>query len=351
MKWRAAVGTALVLTLAGCGHWGAPTPPSTVDVVEARAIFDKAAEAADPQYKASQTTLTTPEQFNLVSEAGMNEIDRLCQSYWDGVAIYRADARFNKTALGVGGGIAASVLALAKSSAKTIAITAGGVAAGIALIDSYGAEYLMTKYPPETSRLVFEAMRNFRAARRDRSASKPTTMADAHEIISKYARNCSPSGIEDFIREAIQRTGAHAEVPPSEPILGVAYQPVVSVMATLLGVSDLTISQLALVTWHVTDATDAEKKAIEAQLPPAMVPLLTTNKVALQSQAQILKSALGFSAYLDDLKNKTKASASTPIPGITQTFVNGAPVPPRIIYPQMPGVLVPNIHLGPRNAY
>lgn len=147
--------------------------------------------------------------------SGVTLVSENCSDLFE----YLGKARQNLTAAqkitGIGGGLAASIMAVTGVAAKPIGLVGTTIAALLAGSEVYGEAYLFSPDTAAVQKLVVEAQRAYLTAADERvlswSSGSTELFSEAHGLVRDYQQICEVHHIRHIVNEAIANARLVAE--------------------------------------------------------------------------------------------------------------------------------------------
>lgn len=166
---------------------------------------DVAKSAAELEKTISNTNNSALKPQQYIAH-GYNHIDKECDRFFDALVALQTRTTFGRRQLSIIGGATAGVLGIAQAAAKEIALVAIGFAATDLTVENFEEVALIAPIASEVRVLVRDARAAYQQAAPASGIadSDPFAVQKAHALVRGYARLCSPAGIQDFVKQALQ---------------------------------------------------------------------------------------------------------------------------------------------------
>ncbi len=262
----------VAFTLTGCAAVSTPTVPKPDSIkqrIDTLYTLSKQPLGAssktsskDSNQDAGSAAASNPvsdgsSQFMSASDyarAGYTLVDENCNDFFDALSRATNTLQMSKSDWTAAGAAAAAIVALAHSASKPVGITAAVFGLGAVTFDNYQKYALLTPYPEQTHKLVFQALKAYAT---DSPATGASDMIGADARISGYAQICTYSGIATLAQDAIAKSSATvAPNQGSKPSIFTSANETdkVNAIKTALGLSAISDQDLALLAIMVDPA-------------------------------------------------------------------------------------------------
>ncbi|WP_313916459.1 hypothetical protein [Tahibacter sp.] len=274
---------------------------------------------------------------------GFSLADSACNTYFDRLILASNKLRMSRADVVAVGTAAATIMSLAKSTARQIGIVAAAFGLGSTILDNTQQYLYITPYPEETRKLVEKAMSRYRESDQ---IKKVDSIAMADDLVAGYARLCTYSSITQLAKDAISGSRALDDSKPSSA--ATSDQKIVLQSAqTVLGLADkeITNTQWASITAisQLGDASAKRRKELLDALPDNIRKAIWLDDKPTENfliVTPLLKSFASknpqFSAMVEKLRDPTKSPGALQFDASSEStekrqIVNPSYVRPHIV--------------------
>lgn len=223
-----------------------------------------------------------------VAEAGVGEVDMLCDQYISALYTFNRDQQAARQGLTAAGATTAAILGLTGAAGVTIALVAAAVGLGATLFDA-GVNSVLFSVSPDAVRSI--AQRGRQAYLAGIVWKDVTTRPRMMIVVQGYLTQCSPAAIEANINNAA--TGAPS-VASSNADIALKAAAMAAPSATFVQNPDVLIAR------PITNKPSELQPKI-AEPAPNLVAPAETSTITTKDQVRALQRALGVDVVDGDL--------------------------------------------------
>lgn len=228
---RFAAVSALAIGLSGCAGLSAfrnrygPDPVLVAtSIEEANANTERVILALEVRAGVGHLPPVDP-QWQLVTEAGANYIDEVCDAYLRDLFIFNREINRTKDLITLIGTTTTAIMGFADASKTAIEIATSAFGFGASATSIIGNSYLYRVDPGVIKGIVEKSQQAYRADHLQVPSSPIGTRAGMYAALHGYLALCLPQTIDRQINEHLANAGALASKPGDKPVAAVVGTP------------------------------------------------------------------------------------------------------------------------------